>query len=260
MAQDPHKGAGRYAILVTGNLAAPLAEKYGNYGDMFIKLLKGGHDETWDVYFVFEKDSPADDVLANYECLVLTGSSADSFKDPEWNQQLKARLASAVRRQQRILGICYGHQVMARVLGGETGRASLFEGGPRTINVTPAFFDQWFVKPTWSSRDRPESWKFNVHETHTDIVTSMPPDATVIASSDKAHCEVMVFKDHFLGLQGHPEFTAEFQGALIDYRLQHGTLTDEQAQESNKALHDNPVTETDFLKVQKMLKYFVKGH
>lgn len=34
---------------------------------MFIKLLKGGHDETWDVYFVFEKDSPADDVLANYE-------------------------------------------------------------------------------------------------------------------------------------------------------------------------------------------------
>lgn len=52
---------------------------------------------------------------------MLTGSSADSFKDPEWNKQLKARLAAAVKRQQRILGICYGHQVMARVLGGETG-------------------------------------------------------------------------------------------------------------------------------------------
>ena len=56
------------------------------------------------------------------QCLVVTGSSADSFRDPDWNQQLKARLAAAVKRQQRILGLCYGHQIMARVLGGETGR------------------------------------------------------------------------------------------------------------------------------------------
>ncbi len=34
---------------------------------MFLKLLKDGDDETWDVYFVFEKDSPPDEVLANYE-------------------------------------------------------------------------------------------------------------------------------------------------------------------------------------------------
>lgn len=34
---------------------------------MFIKLLKDADDETWDMYFVFEKDSPADDVLAKYE-------------------------------------------------------------------------------------------------------------------------------------------------------------------------------------------------
>lgn len=53
---------------------------------------------------------------------MVTGSSADSFRDPDWNQQLKARLAAAVKRQQRILGLCYGHQIMARVLGGETGR------------------------------------------------------------------------------------------------------------------------------------------
>lgn len=53
---------------------------------------------------------------------MLTGSSADSFKDPDWNVQLKARLAAAVKRKQRILGICYGHQILARVLGGETGK------------------------------------------------------------------------------------------------------------------------------------------
>lgn len=41
--------------------------RYGNYGDMFIKLLKDREDETWDVYFVFERDSPPDSVLAKYE-------------------------------------------------------------------------------------------------------------------------------------------------------------------------------------------------
>lgn len=61
--------------------------------------------------------------LCLVQCLVLTGSSADSYKDPDWNNQLRARLAAAVKRQQRILGICYGHQIMARVLGGETGKS-----------------------------------------------------------------------------------------------------------------------------------------
>lgn len=253
-----HKG--KYAILVTGTVATPLAEQYGNFADMFLKLLKDGDDEAWDVHCVFEKDSPPDEVLAKYECLVLTGSSADSFKDPDWNVQLQARLASAVKRKQRILGICYGHQIMARVLGGETGRASNFEGGPRTMNVTPAFFEQWFVKPDWFAKDHPDNWKFNIHETHQDVVTSMPPDVTLIASSGFTYCEIMTHEDSFLGLQGHPEFTAEFQTALIQYRLEHKTLTQEQAQASMDVLKQNPVTRSDYLKVQKMLKYFVKRH
>ena len=41
--------------------------RYGHYGDMFKTLLKDNEDETWDVYFVFEKESPADEVLATYE-------------------------------------------------------------------------------------------------------------------------------------------------------------------------------------------------
>ena len=44
-----------------------LLDRYGNYADMFLKLLKDGNDETWDLYFVFEEDCPPDEVLANYE-------------------------------------------------------------------------------------------------------------------------------------------------------------------------------------------------
>lgn len=57
-----------------------LIDRYGNYADMFLKLLKDGNDETWDVYFVFEKDSPPDEVLANYEvnspCIMQSACSS----------------------------------------------------------------------------------------------------------------------------------------------------------------------------------------
>jgi len=140
------------------------------------------------------------------------------------------------------------------------GRASDFEGGPRTMKVTPAFFEQWFVKSDWFDKDCAEDWKFNIHETHQDVVTSMPPDVTLIASSGFTYCEAMTYKNIFLGLQGHPEFTAEFQTALIEYRLQQNTLTKQQAEESMTVLKENPVSHADFQKVQKMLKFFVKGH
>ena len=139
------------------------------------------------------------------------------------------------------------------------GRASDFEGGPRTLTPTAAFFDQWFVKSDWFAKDHPDDWKFNIHETHSDVVTSMPPDVTLIASSEITYCEGMTHKDFALGFQGHPEFTAEFQAALIQYRLQQGTLTQKQAQESMDDLKNNPVSQKDYTRVQKLLKNFLKG-
>jgi len=146
---------------------------------------------------------------------------------------------------------------MTDTLPSSAGRASSFEGGPRTMKVTPAFFEQWFVKSDWFDKDRSEDWKFSIHETHQDV---MPPDVTLIASSGFTYCEAMTYKNIFLGLQGHPEFTAEFQTALIEYRLQQNTLTKQQAEESMTVLKENPVSHADFQKVQKMLKFFVKGH
>lgn len=87
----------------------------------------------------------------------------------------------------------------------------------------------------------------------------MAPDETLIASSEFTYCEGMTYKDFVLGFQGHPEFTAEFQTALIQYRLQQGTLTEKQAQESMNNLKRNPVTGKDYTKVQKLLKNFLKG-
>ena len=66
-----------------------VACRYGNYADMFLKLLKDSEDETWDTFFVFEKDSPPNEVLAQYEAsaacdldalhfCVLCGNSAQS--------------------------------------------------------------------------------------------------------------------------------------------------------------------------------------
>lgn len=139
------------------------------------------------------------------------------------------------------------------------GRASDFEGGPRTMIATSAFFSQWFVQPEKFARDHPDDWRFNIHETHSDVVTSMPPNVTLLASSEFTYCEVMSYHDFVLGLQGHPEFTAEFQTALIEYRLQQGTLSEKQAQQSFDVLKGNPVSAKDYSRVQSLLKTFLKS-
>ncbi len=59
--------------------------RYGNYADMFLKLLKDSNDELWDVYFVFEKDSPPDEVLANYEVSLGSGLSVNDLTEPFQN-------------------------------------------------------------------------------------------------------------------------------------------------------------------------------
>ena len=123
---------------------------------MFEALLK---DETasaqWDTFFVVDNHWPADGCLETYKVhaslcsknnlltvpwanrvrrstvrvftacvqgIVVTGSASDSFGTDPWIVRLRDELAAAVRRRQRILGVCFGCQILAIVLGGSAGQ------------------------------------------------------------------------------------------------------------------------------------------
>ena len=107
----------------------------------------------------------------------------------------------------RTVGVCFGHQLMAHVLGGNTGHAGAGWGvGVHEHNVVARddFMD-------------PELASINLVVSHKDQVTHIPEGAEVLASSE--FCPMAMFRyGDMLGLQGHPEFGTGYSKDLMDMR------------------------------------------
>ena len=68
----------------------------------------------------------------------MTPSSADAFGREPWLVQLRRVVGAAMQRGVRVLGVCFGHQLVATVLGAPVGRAGCWEVGARRVAVDPA--------------------------------------------------------------------------------------------------------------------------
>jgi GMP synthase (glutamine-hydrolysing) len=128
-----------------------------------------------------------------YDGFVVTGSSASVYWDREWIGQLKTWVGGAVEAGLPALGVCYGHQLLADVLGGRVDGMGEYEIGYRTVEQ-----DGQNRLLDGVSDD------ITVFTTHSDQVVEAPPGATVFAKNDYG---IHGFrKDHVFGVQFHPEY------------------------------------------------------
>jgi GMP synthase-like glutamine amidotransferase len=70
------------------------------------------------------------------QAICVTGSKHDAYAKDEWNLKLQELLRTAFDRQQRILGICFGCQTMAIVLGGRVGESLPVLFASRMLDTT----------------------------------------------------------------------------------------------------------------------------
>ena len=109
-----------------------------------------------------------------------------------------------------VLGICYGHQLIAEALGGKVYKADHVEIGYKEINVHKE--DPLF-------KDIP--CQFNSFEFHKDAILSPPEDISVLASSSGCQIEALRY-NNIVSVQFHPEIP--FDIAIKVYRNQEKNL------------------------------------
>ena len=129
----------------------------------------------------------ADRSLGEYDGFVITGSRHDAHGDERWLEDLRAYVRHLVKNRKRVLGICFGHQLVANALGGASGRSEVgMQMGLREVMPTDAMRRAWYAS---GLLDAPGS-TYHVHQLHQDQVLRLPESATLLASTPHTPVEV----------------------------------------------------------------------
>jgi len=150
----------------------------------------------------------------DFDGVLVTGSRASVYWDKPWIADLKEWVDEAIERDIPCLGVCYGHQLLADVLGGNVEDMGEYEIGYREVT-------QSSESPLFEGLDS----AFTVFTTHSDRVVELPPGATQIAENEYGIHGFQ--KDGVFSVQFHPEYdmaTAEMVTKGKDDQLSEETL------------------------------------
>lgn len=194
-------------ILEADDLHPTLAEPFVGFGRMFVELFQAQNTAVeFSIFNVVQGDYP--DASQTFDAYLVTGSKADSFANDPWIVRLREYLAERFAQSDILLGICFGHQILALVLGGIAERSDKGWGiGMHSYTIEH--------KPKWLPSDVNE---FQLLISHRDQVTALPDGAELLASSEFCQNAAFVVGQQVLCFQGHPEFTHDFSRGLLSLR------------------------------------------
>jgi len=197
-------------ILENDDLDPPLAQRYSRVAAMFERLFaQAGYKGRIDTFSARHGQYPVS--FAAYDAVLLTGSRADSFSDEPWVVTLREQVARLLQDQHKLLGVCFGHQLIAHCLGATVQRA------PRGWRVGRQAYD-WLGAPEHLGLAPGQAAQVALLASHQDQVLALPPGATLLAT--QADCPVAAYAlgDQVFCIQPHPEFTPEVSAFLLDKR------------------------------------------
>ncbi|KAF0906084.1 hypothetical protein E2562_009091 [Oryza meyeriana var. granulata] len=223
-------GGRRYALLLALNDSEYARKVHGGYGNVFVSALGGDGGERWDCFRVIDGEFPAAEELGGYDGFVVSGSPHDAYGDERWILRLCSLLRKLHAMNKRLLGICFGHQVLCRALGGRVGKArGGWDIGVKKVTFVPDFKG---FRLFGDLQELPQS--ASIIEVHQDEAWEVPPMGRVLAYSDKTRVEMFAVGDNVLGIQGHPEYTIDILHNLIDRLVNDHTITSSVGEEARR--------------------------
>ena len=194
----------KLAILETGHPPGDLQSTFGSYPGMFAAML--GDDFEYESFDVQAGELPPDP--AAHHAYLITGSPAGVYAPLPWREPLQAFIRSA--KDSRMVGVCFGHQVMAHALGGHVEKSEKGWGaGLHRYEVVR--------RERWMDGDAAPD--IAVPASHQDQVIIQPPNTKIVAASDFTPYAALAWSDRpAISFQFHPEFSPAFAKALITER------------------------------------------
>ncbi|MCG9552903.1 GMP synthase [Vibrio sp. Isolate32] len=197
----------KIGVLICDDVSPALELEHGNYKAMFSRLLLAV-DKTLELKFYWLNHNEFPDELTECDAYMTTGSKSGIMDDDAWIIRMEDLVRQIHLAQIPFVGICFGHQMLAKALGGEVYRAKV-GWGIGTV-IAKVYKPQVWMKPYQN--------KFNLLVSHQDQVLRIPDNAQAIAGNDFCPVSMMQVGQTSLGIQAHPEFCVAYSKALIEKR------------------------------------------
>ena len=228
-------------LLLCDHVPESLAPRFKDYPKMYETAFAVlDNDISWKVFDVCRGELPT--VLGDLDGYVVSGSRQSVNDDISWISELSAFLNELRKTQIPTVGICFGHQLIAKVYGGTVDLSNTGWGvGCKSFNVL-------------ESRD----WmtgvgiNFIVPAFHQEQVVVLPNNSITLASTNYCNHFLVEYDDSTLGIQGHPEFERNYISALLDDRV--AALSPEITAEAVKSLNLKP----DSVLIRRWIKEFIR--
>ncbi len=198
-----------FLILQTGTItdkAPDLATEYGDLDQAFISAAKIPEDNA--VVIQVYLDEPLSLPPDAYCGVLITGSPLMITAPQTWMDKTAVWLRQAIKQSVPILGVCFGHQLLAYTLGGVIGRnPNGLEAGTASIAMTQDCADDLLFSIL------PHHVDFHVH--HYESVLQLPPNTKVFGMNDHEAYHAVRYAPFTWGIQFHPELDPEFMRKIM---------------------------------------------
>ncbi|WP_250658829.1 glutamine amidotransferase-related protein [Alkalimarinus coralli] len=231
----------KLGILDCDILHESLRKEYASYAHMIQTLFMQVEPSiNFAIYPVVEGVYPDD--VDECDGYIITGSKSSAYDNDEWIGELRNYVRTLACQNKKMVGICFGHQLLAHVLGGRTQKSENGWGvGVKSSDVIDS--------PEWME---PKMKSYSLLVSHQDQVVQLPSEATVIASSEYCPNSAFQLGDNILGFQGHPEFIRGYSRKLMEMRR--GIIPDDVIEQGMASLLES----TDHLVVARWIVNFLQ--